>query len=226
VINVGDTIEGGADKTAEAEWRQIRSFLEKYRRYPFYLVPGNHDIWSDLSLKLFEKQTGRPATYTFDHQNAHFVVLNTSRTTELAKDELRFLEEDLKKNRHRDPIFVFFHHPSWLMLVKVESRAFPLHRLAAEHGVDYVISGHGHQFIRMTLDKITYMEIGSSGANIGDVWTQDGAFSAGRFYHHVQVQLKGPAARLTVKELDAPFGKGRSFDAESWQATAAAAGKK
>src|SRR5512138_731489 len=111
VINVGDTIEGVSDQTAETQWRKIREFLDRYRRYPFYLVPGNHDIWSDLSQKLFEKEAGRPADYSFDHQNAHFVVLNTSRTIELSGDQLRFLEEDLKKNRGRDPVFVFFHHP-------------------------------------------------------------------------------------------------------------------
>jgi 3',5'-cyclic AMP phosphodiesterase CpdA len=216
VINVGDTIEGVADETAEAQWREIRGFLQKYSRFPFFLVPGNHDIWSSYSQGLFEKQNGRPATYSFNHQNAHFVVLNSSQSVELAPDQLKFLEEDLEKNRGRDPKFVFFHHPSWLVLVKVQSRAFPLHRLAEEYGVDYVISGHGHQFVRLVQDGITYMEVGSSGANIGDVWTQDDTFSKGRFYHHVQVQVKGAQAQLTVKEVDAPFGKGRSFAADDW----------
>jgi carboxypeptidase C (cathepsin A)/predicted phosphodiesterase len=216
VINVGDTVEGTSDETAEAQWKEIRGFLDRYKRYPFYLVPGNHDIWSSLSQKLFEAQNGRPATYSFDYQNAHFVVLDTSRSPELGADQLQFLQEDLKKNRDRDPTFVFFHHPSWLALVKVQSRAFALHRIAREYGVDYVISGHGHQFIRMALDGITYMEVGSSGADIGEVWTQDGAFSKGRFYHHVQVQVKGSQAQLRVKEVDAPFGKGRSFRAENW----------
>ncbi|HSW50374.1 MAG TPA: metallophosphoesterase [Bryobacteraceae bacterium] len=211
VINVGDTIQGVEDATAEAQWREIRGFLDKYKRYPFFLVPGNHDIWSSFSERLFERENGRPASYSFDHQNAHFVVLDTSRSQDLTPGALQFLEEDLKRNRGREPAFVFFHHPAWLALVKLQSRAFPLHRLAREYGVDYVISGHGHTFIHMVLDGVTYMGVGSSGANIGDVWTAEDRFAAGRFYHHVRARVKGPKAQFTVKELDPPFGKGRAF---------------
>ncbi len=216
VINAGDTIQGVNDETAEAQWDEIRGFLDRYRRFPFYFVAGNHDIWSSYSQKLFERETGRPATYSFNYQNAHFVVLDNSRSLDLPPDQLRFLEEDLKKNRARDPKFVFFHQPFWLVYVKFKSGAFPLHRLAKEYGVDYVISGHGHQFVRLAQDGITYMEVGSSGANIGEVWKQDDAFAKGLFYHYVQVQVKGARAQMTVKELDSPFGKGRKFSAEDW----------
>jgi Icc protein len=216
VINVGDTIQGTDDETAEAQWKEIRGFLDRYRKYPLYLVPGNHDIWSSYSQRLFERETGRPATYSFNYQNAHFVVLNNSGSLDLPLDQLQFLEEDLKKNRACDPKFVFFHQPFWLVFVKLKSGAFPLHRLAREYGVDYVISGHGHQFVRLVQDDVTYMEVGSSGANIGDVWTQEDAFAKGVFYHYVQAQVKGTRAQLTVKELNPPFGKGRKFAAEDW----------
>src|SRR5690349_7636315 len=45
VINVGDTIQGGNDATAEAEWQALRPLWNRYR-YPQYFTPGNHDIWS------------------------------------------------------------------------------------------------------------------------------------------------------------------------------------
>jgi len=214
VINVGDTIQGTDDQTAEAEWKEIRGFLARYKRYPFYFVAGNHDIWSDYSRKLFERETGRPPTYSFDYQNAHFVVLDNSRSWELAPDQLQFLEDDLKRNRTRDPKFVFFHQPFWILPVKLRSRSFELDRLAREYGVDYVISGHGHQFVRLELDGIAYVEIGSSGANIGEAWKTGEGFAQGSFYQHALVEVIGPRVKLTVKELDAPYGKGRQFDAE------------
>jgi len=216
VINVGDTIQGTDDETVEAQWKELRGFLDRYKRYPFYLVPGNHDIWSSYSQKVFERETGRPSTYSFNYQNAHFVVLNNSGSLDLPLGQLQFLEEDLKKSRGCDPTFIFFHQPCWLVFLKFKSGAFPVHRLAREYGVEYVISGHGHQFVRLGRDGITYMEVGSSGANIGDVWNQDDAFAKGVFYHYVQVQVKGARAQLTVKELDPPFGKGRRFSAEDW----------
>jgi hypothetical protein len=83
VINVGDTIQGGRDERAESDWQQVLPALERYRRYPLFLVPGNHDIWSEHSRRLFEKYAGRKVPYSFDYQNAHFVVLDNSQTTTL-----------------------------------------------------------------------------------------------------------------------------------------------
>ena len=213
VINVGDTIQGTEDSTAEAEWKQIRAFLAQYQRCPLYLIAGNHDVWSDFSEKLFEQATGHPPTYSFDYQNAHFVVLDNSRRAELSPDQLRFLEADLKKNRAREPKFVFFHQPFWLVPVRLGNHAFDLHRLAQEYGVDYVVSGHGHQFVRLELDGVVYTEVGSSGANIGEAWKTDEGYAKGSFYQHALVEVTGEHVKFTVKELDPPYGKGRQFEA-------------
>jgi 3',5'-cyclic AMP phosphodiesterase CpdA len=216
VINVGDTIQGTSDEIAEGQWKEIRAFLDQHKRFPFYMVPGNHDIWNDFSKSLFERESGRAANYSFDYQGAHFIVLDNSRDDLLAPSQLQFLEESLKKNRERRPKFVFFHKPFWLMLLRAENRGFPLHALAKEYGVDYVLSGHGHQFVRLVRDGVTYTEVGSSGANIGEPSRPDSDFAKGSFYHFVQVQVKGAQATFTVKELDDPFGKGRSLDAAHW----------
>src|SRR5579863_4708281 len=34
VINVGDTIQGGKDETAEAEWRDLRPVWDRYGHFP------------------------------------------------------------------------------------------------------------------------------------------------------------------------------------------------
>ncbi len=57
VINVGDTIQGGNDATAAAEWRALVR-LGRYR-YPIFFTPGNHDIWSPASVRL---RTTNPAS--------------------------------------------------------------------------------------------------------------------------------------------------------------------
>ena len=53
VVTVGDTIEGMHDVTARREWQEVESILKPYRRFPLYLPPGNHDIWSEASGRLF-----------------------------------------------------------------------------------------------------------------------------------------------------------------------------
>ncbi len=216
IINVGDTIMGGNDSQAAWQWVEVARVWERYKQFPLYLVVGNHDVWSESSRELFRKVTGRPLQYSFDYQTAHFTVLDNSRARELGQEQLRFLEDDLKRHRNRAPKFVFFHVPYWLVFLKLGSGEFPLHRLCRQYGVDYVVSGHGHDFVRLERDGIVYLEVGSSGAGIPRRPPSDEDFARGRFYHHVWAQVRGPKVRFTVKELDGPFGKGRMFAAERW----------
>ncbi|MDQ6679186.1 MAG: metallophosphoesterase, partial [Acidobacteriota bacterium] len=65
VINVGDTIEGYHDELAPAEWSQLHPLFHKYSAIPLYLIPGNHDIWSAASERLWKQQTGHSASYSF-----------------------------------------------------------------------------------------------------------------------------------------------------------------
>ncbi|MEN6608525.1 MAG: metallophosphoesterase [Bryobacteraceae bacterium] len=217
-INVGDSITGGPgkDNAAESMWAGLRPLLRRYSAFPFYFTPGNHDIWSDLSKKLYERETGRPPFYSFNFQDAHFTVLDTSRTDALGEDQIKFLENDLRKNRNRDPKFIFFHKPYWIALLKLQSGDFPLHKLARQYGVDYVVSGHGHRYLRMERDGIVYTEIGSSGAVMGKAALAKDAFQNGKFFHFAWVRVKGDAVSITIKELEPPSGSGRMFRAEEW----------
>lgn len=218
-INVGDTIQGHRDEQAEAQWRDLYPIWERYNHYPLYFTPGNHDIWNDMSLSLYRKETKRPAFYSFNYQESHFTVLDNSRTTTLENDQIRFLEQDLAANKDRSPKFVFFHKPYWIVFLKLGSGEFPLHQLAKKYGVSYIVSGHGHQFVRMTRDGIVYMEVGSSGGSMKKGLERGEGFTQGWFYHHVWGQVKGSKVTFTVKELDPPMGKGRMFRAEDWDAS-------
>jgi len=205
VINVGDSIQGGNDATAEAEWSSLRALWDRYK-LPLYLVPGNHDIWSDASRKVYEKASGHPAFYGFNYQDAHFTVLDNSVTENLSDAQMEFLARDLENNKARDPKFVFFHKPFWLIPVKFQSSEFPFHKLAQEYGVRYVVSGHGHQYVCLKQDGIVYLEAGSSGGRL-----KGQGFEKGWFFGQIVTEVKGSTVEMTAKEVDAPLGKGRTF---------------
>lgn len=210
VINVGDTIQGGNDSRAAAEWRALRPLFTKYRRYPLYFIPGNHDIWSEASERIYEQETKRPPHYGFNFGSAHFTVLDNSRTENLSDAQMRFLEEDLAKNRASKLKFVFFHKPYWLLQVMVGAD-FPLHRLAVKHGVRYVVAGHAHRFARFEKDGVVYLMVGSSGARLRST-----GFEEGWFYHHVRVTVSGEKVSMLVKEAGEPFGQSRTFTEADW----------
>jgi Icc protein len=215
-INVGDSIEGHSDARAQAEWEALHPIWQRYNHYPLYFTPGNHDIWNDASQSLYEKESRRPPFYGFNYQEAHFTVLDNSRTQTLTDEQIRFLGRDLEANKDRSPKFIFFHRPYWIVFLKLGSGEFPLHQLAKKYGVSYIISGHGHQFVRMARDGIVYMEVGSSGGSMKRGLSKGEGFAQGWFYHHVWGRVKGSKVWFTVKELDPPMGKGRMFRAEDW----------
>jgi hypothetical protein len=204
VINVGDTIQGYNDATAASEWRALRPLWDRYR-YPIYFTPGNHDIWSAASRAVYEQQTKRPAFYGFNYQNAHFTVLDNSEAADLSLNlsdqQMQFLAHDLEQNQARDPKFVFFHKPFWLIPVKFQSSQFPFHQLVKKYGVRYVVSGHGHQYVRAIDDGVVYLEAPSSGGKL-----KGQGFEQGWFFGHMLVTVKGSSVDMQVQPLDQPSG--------------------
>jgi 3',5'-cyclic-AMP phosphodiesterase len=209
VINVGDTIQGGNDATAVSEWNALRPLWRGYRER-MYFTPGNHDIWSPASRNIYEQQTGHPAFYSFNYQNAHFTVLDNSQASDLSlildDRQMQFLARDLEQNRDRDPKFIFFHKPFWLVSVKFQNSQFPFHQLMRKYGVRYVVSGHGHQYVHAVLDDVIYLEAPSSGGKL-----KGQGYSQGWFYGHMMVAVKGSKVDVTVNEIGPPFGQGRSI---------------
>ena len=149
VISVGDTIQGNNDATAAAEWREVERILDPYRKIPLYLAPGNHDIWSAASERLYLQHAAHPLHYGVDYGPAHFTILDNSRSDELPAGELAFLESDLKAHAAQPLRFIVMHRPSWLIAVALRNPDFALHQLARKYGVQYVIAGHIHEMLRL-----------------------------------------------------------------------------
>ena len=215
VVNVGDTIQGAEDALAESQWMELRPVWARYNHYPLYFTPGNHDVWSEFSKELYEKESKRKTHYSFNYEDAHFTILDTSRNRMLDDEQLDFLEKDLKKYKDKDPKFVIFHHPYWIQKIR-DSEDFRLHTLAKRYGVDRVISGHGHRFVRIVHEGIPYIEVGSSGGTMNGARIRGESFSDGIFYHWLWGHVKGSKVYLTVKEIDGPMGQGRMFKADDW----------
>lgn len=211
-IHAGDIIEGLQDGTAEAEWQAIERILAPFQRYPLYLVPGNHDIWSVRSEKIFRNYSGRALHYGFDYRQAHFTILDNSRSEELSPDELQFLETDLEAHAAQPVKFVISHRPSWLIDAVFGNRNFPLHQLAKKYGVRYVIAGHVHQMLRVELDGVTYLSVMSSGGHL----RASGRYEDGWFFGYALVEVSGKQAGFRIKELKPPHGQGRVTKAEDW----------
>ena len=198
VLSVGDTIQGLHDDTAEAEWREARRILEPYRRIPLYLTPGNHDIWSDASERLFRQYGGRAPHYSFDSGGAHFTVLDNSRSEEWPSGELAWLEGDLREHAAAPVKFVVSHRPTWLLDAALGGTNGPLHQLAKRYGVCCVIAGHVHQLIHAELEGVTYLTLPSAGGHL----RLSGKYEDGWFFGWTAVEVRGREVGFQVHALD------------------------
>jgi predicted phosphodiesterase len=217
VVSIGDTIQGLNDQTAEAEWRAMGRIWQPFQRFPLYLVPGNHDIWSAESERLFRQYAGHPAHYGFDYGQTHFTVLDNSRSDDLPAEELAFLETDLKAHAAQPLKIVFSHRPSWLFDVALKNPQFALHQLARRYGVQYVIAGHVHQMLHFELEGVTYVSMASSGGHL----RLSRAYDDGWFFGYALVEVHGGSMDFAIRELDPPYGKGRITKLTDWGMTGA-----
>jgi len=211
VLSVGDTIQGQEDKDVDEQWRQIDQILKPFRQYRLYLVPGNHDVWSAKSERLF-RMHACGLHYSFDYGPAHVTVLDDSRSDELAPEELSFLETDLKAHSTRPLKFIVSHRPSWLFKVVLRNPDFRLHQLAKRYGVQYVIAGHIHQMFRMEFDGVTYVSMPSSGGHLRST----GAYDDGWFFGHALVEMRGTSVTFKIVEVGPPRSEGRTTNLLDW----------
>lgn len=202
VLSVGDQIEGYTEDPAkiEAQWDEFHELLGGFT-VPFHYCPGNHDITTDAMLEPYRRATGTDPCYSFDHQGAHFIILDTSRW-ETSQDWIEksgyadWLRHDLESNRSARLTVVVYHKPYWFNTLAAGT-SDPMHRIFQDHGVDAVFNGHFHVYGAAEYDGIRYTIIGSSGGGIGQ---EDEAL--GRFFHFAWCAVRGDSLDWRVIRRD------------------------
>ncbi len=215
VVSVGDTIQGLDDATAEAQWQEVDRLLQPFRGRPIYLAPGNHDVWSNESARLFQQYARHPLHFSFDYGQLHVTILDNSRSDQLTSQELAFLEADLKEHAAQPLKMIVSHRPSWLLDVATQNPNFPLHQLAKRYGVSYVVAGHIHQMMRFELEGIEYVSMASSGGHL----RLSGAYQDGWFFGYALAEVKDNNAHFHVQEAASPDGEGRVTALTDWGMT-------
>lgn len=133
----------------------------KQMRLPWYNVIGNHDMNYDAKEDIFSDETFEsnfgPATYSFNYGKAHFIVLDDILYPNpvtgkgylggLRKDQLQFVENDLKHVSSDQLIIISMHIP---LFDKQDNDAFretdrqQLYALLQNHSNVLVFSAHTH----------------------------------------------------------------------------------
>lgn len=162
-VNLGDfVLNGREDEYAEYVKRIARL------KMPVYQVQGNHDGMNG-GWRVFNKYFG-PAYYSFDHEDAHFIVLDNSFRQSFDARQFAWLKADLAASRARRK-FVFMHKPAFDpselyagYVMSGRATTEELERLFEKYRVAYVFAGHIHGYARARVNGVTYIITAGAGA--------------------------------------------------------------
>ncbi len=236
VMNTGDLVSSGE---IEADWDEFFKVEDPLLAYvPVYPAVGNHEedegkipIYERLfHLPAEESGSGDEAYYSFDHVNAHFVVLDNSVNIHpwyecllLGKlydncfnsDQLAWIQLDLAKavaDSSIDHVFVFVHEgPYSSKEGRTGSAAMRgLLPLFAKSKVKVVFSGHDHYFEHgMTGNGLHYVISGGGGAPLYDLKTDflnqlaPHKVLINKETHNYQiVTVEGPHIKVVTRDVD------------------------
>lgn len=192
-----DLVVVGGDITPQGYPEQFDEFLNVVRAYavPVYVAPGNHDIL--VSPATFAQYF--PLHQGFDHKNAHFTLVDSSRLT-LTADDLAWIEADLAATQQ--PLkFVVMHVPPFMPYPvpaenQMQAGGDAFVELMAKYDVTLVLAGHLQAYATMERGGVPYIITGGGGSPPAVP-----AFLGGR-YHYTRVEIRGTSVTPTVVWLD------------------------
>lgn len=236
VIYLGDGVDQGGPAENLLAFREYLAKLQS----PWYPVIGNHELIKGAEpggragngesnfRQIFADRLpvqGR-SYYSFNYQNAHFIVLDTAwqngggpKEAELkpGSQQWEWLRQDLAGARSRSQhIFIFGHKPpvspfrsggpdtvsnlpnGYGTSWGDPGAAVEFMRVAANYHVDAVFSGHIHLYNRLDMQGVPYFITVGAGASLY------ASPESGGYYHYLRCRVKGEQVSYEVVKLPVP----------------------
>ena len=150
------------------EFDRVRQVLRNAKAQDVFYVPGEHDVIGDDGkqyLERFGRNTKGEGWYSFDKKGVHFVglvnVMNLKAggLGSLGREQLEWLEDDVKHLSSSTPIVVFAHIPLWSVYPEwgwgTDDSAQALSYLR-KFGSVAVLNGHIHQTMQKIEGNVTF----------------------------------------------------------------------
>jgi 3',5'-cyclic-AMP phosphodiesterase len=164
VLHTGDL----SHLSKPSEFDTLDQRLKSIRTDKIFYVPGEHDVLNDDGKQFRErygKGTKGDGWYSFDQKGVHFIglvnVMNLKAggLGNLGKDQLEFVEDDVKHLKPSTPIVVFAHIPLWSVYPEwgwgTDDGAQALGYLKRFGSVS-VLNGHIHQVMQKVEGNVTF----------------------------------------------------------------------
>ena len=164
ILHTGDL----SHLSKDSEFDTLDQSLKSVRTDKIYYVPGEHDVLNDDGKQYRErygKDTKGDGWYSFDQKGVHFIglvnVMNLKAggLGNLGKEQLEWLEDDVKQLKASTPVVVFAHIPLWSVYPEwgwgTDDGAQALGYLK-KFGSVSVLNGHIHQVMQKVEGNVTF----------------------------------------------------------------------
>jgi 3',5'-cyclic AMP phosphodiesterase CpdA len=151
-----------------SEFDTATQLMSQLKVTELHTTPGEHDV-ADASVTEYFGRYGKASQnrgyYSFDHQGVHFVslinVLNfkANGLGNLGRDQLEWLEKDLRGRSASTPIVVFAHMPLWTVYAPWgwgTADADQAMSYLTRFGSVTVLNGHIHQIVQKVEGNMTF----------------------------------------------------------------------
>jgi 3',5'-cyclic-AMP phosphodiesterase len=150
------------------EFDTVEQILKGASAKDVFFVPGEHDVLDDDGRQYLErhgKDTAGAGWYSFDKKGVHFIALVNVQNLKagglgtLGREQLEWMEADVKHLKHSTPIIVFAHIPLWSVYPEwgwaTDDSAQALAYLK-KFGSVTVLNGHIHQTMQKVEGNVTF----------------------------------------------------------------------
>lgn len=180
-IGVGDLVGNGS---SESEWRMFFNILgTSAAQRPYYLVAGNHDYdgyYDDLVPQHYNRLVGGTSYQSWTYSNCAFISLDPNERFPIGipegSQQYNWFMEQLQSDQWKSATwrFVFIHQPpysqGWVGYEGDEVIRDLLEPLIESSKIDFVISGHTHDYERLTKlygkHQTTFLVVGGAGGPV------------------------------------------------------------
>ncbi|MGL4853737.1 MAG: metallophosphoesterase family protein, partial [Lentisphaeria bacterium] len=167
MIHVGDQAKA---ETIEHYAYLLHKLNDLLEGFPFYCVPGNHDVTKEkddaMRLRFYSRNFGLPY-YWFGYGNTLFIGLDNSNST-MSDKQLKFLEKTLEMQRKQFAhCFIYMHKPpvdprpgqEYAMRENVDK----LEAILRKFPINAIFCGHLHEYFKHSFAGIDFYVTPSSG---------------------------------------------------------------
>ncbi len=209
VIFQGDAVNGSSSDTTLGSQMDTWLGVINTLNCPWYYTVGNHEIATATSANVIRSKVSMPlngpagyeeTVFSFDHENAHFVALDSNHHGQYHHVQRSWLTTDLA-SATKPHKFVMAHEPAYPIGSHIGSSldVYPTERddlwnIMTNAGARIFFCGHEHFYARALHGSIYQVINGTCGAPL---YTAAGAISK---YHYVVVDINGLNVSCTAKD--------------------------